>query len=132
MIKKDSRDGNNYWANILMRQDHLVPVFDHIKKDDDDYFMYKEIKYKLHKSKLEDGEDYFFSSKPIEVSKLIQLQNKSLGLIRNGESNVDDILNYSSVLKQLIQPVEVLRIYTKKRKGEISSYNDFENTWKAW
>lgn len=119
MIKKDLRDGKNYWANILMRQDHLVPVFDHIKKDGNDHFMFQEIKYALQKTKkLEDGEDYFFSSKPIEVSKLIQLQSKSLGLIRNGESNVDDILNYSNVLKQLVQPVEVLRIYTTKEKAK--------------
>lgn len=120
MIKKDSRDGKNYWANILMRQDHLVPVFDHIKKDENDHLMYKEIKFELNKkSKLEDGEDFFFSSKPIEVSKLIQMQNKSLGLIRNGESNVDDILNYSNVLKQLVKPVEVLRIYTTKEKVDL-------------
>lgn len=119
MIKKDYRQKENYWANILMRQDHLIPIYDHIKKNDFDLGLYRDIMYNFDNNPdLIHEDDYFKCSEKIEISKLVH--ENSLGLVPNGQSEVDDILKYSNVLKQLILPIEVLRMYVTKEKASVT------------
>jgi uncharacterized protein len=122
MIKGDYKNGNT-WATMLMRQGHLVPVFDHIKKTDgDNTNQYKHMLFELKKHLVE-NEDFFRYEHEIKVSKLLQKADgpsyqNPLGLIVKDKSEPENMLEYSYILNQLVKPVEIFRIYTLKQHEE--------------
>nr|WP_319396127.1 HD domain-containing protein [uncultured Desulfobacter sp.] len=123
LIKADYIKGGNIWAKMLMRQEHLVPVFDHIKAaDGDNMHEYKGILKGLA-DELEENKDFFRYKKVLKVSKLLQKTDMvsdqyPLGLIVNDKPEPENILDYSNILNQLVKPIEIFRIYTLKRHQE--------------
>jgi len=96
LIKKDYRENNN-WAKMLMRQGHLIPVFDHLKTTDGENInQYQHLIMKLTDIFVE-REDFFRYEKELEVSKLLQKADNPaspnpLGLVVKDQSNTQDIV----------------------------------------
>lgn len=125
MIKTDYRKGGNIWAKMLMRQEHLIPVFDHIKTTGGDNFnQYKRILMGLKENGLAEEKDFFRFQKTLTVSKLLQKREDessdkySLGLIVNDKPEPENIMDYSNILSQLGKPTEIFRIYALKKHKE--------------
>lgn len=124
-IKTDYKKGGNIWAKMLMRQEHLVPVFDHIKTTEgDNFYQYKNIIKDLKKDNLIEDQDFFKYEKTLLVSKLLQKGDDGsddkypLGLIVNDRPEPGNILDYSNILGQLEKPIEIFRIYVLKKYKE--------------
>ncbi len=122
-IKIDSKK-DNIWAKMLMRQGHIIPIFDHIKTQDNEH-IYKDILYKLKKDSLKENKNFFRYEKELNVSNLLQQTENlnentgyTLGLIVNNREKPENILNYSNILNQLVRPIEILRIYVLKEHLE--------------
>ena len=127
MIKADYKNDGNIWAKMLMRQEHLLPVFDHIKTIEGDNFLpYKSILKDLKDSGLKEEHDFFRAEKTLPVSKLLQKRDDEgddkfpLGLIINDRAEPGNIMDYSNILSQLGKPIEIFRIYTLKNHKEIA------------
>lgn len=125
LIKTDYKKGGNIWAKMLMRQEHLVPVFDHIKTTEgDNFYQYKSIIKDLKKNNLIEDQDFFKYEKTLLVSKLLQKGDDGsddkypLGLIVNDRSEPGNILDYSNILGQLEKPIEIFRVYVLKKYKE--------------
>lgn len=127
MIKNDVRSKNNIWANILMRQGHLVPIYDNIREHQskDNYFL-RILHNLITDLGLTENENVFRKTQSVKVSKLIKIndapntpskQGIALGLIRRGEDVPHDILNYSNILRQLVDPIEFYRIYVTQENA---------------
>lgn len=136
-IKDDSRKNKNIWASMLMRQGHLIPVYDHILKNEKDAYSFKSIVFRLKNNlNLKEDEDFFRYNKELEVSKLIKAngdpeKNKknALGLISKGKEKIENILDYSNVLGQLVKPIEFHRLYVTENTAasamkEVSKFYD--------
>lgn len=125
-IKKDYAQGN-IWAKMLMRQGHLIPVFDHIKTTDGEMnFQFNTIKTKMNKELgLIEKEDYFSYTDNLEVSKLVTNSGeinteKASVFVVNQNGDLENIVKYSQVIQQLSKPVQIYRIYVKVEYKEIT------------
>ena len=125
MVKTDYKKDGNIWAKMLMRQEHLLPIFDHIKTiGGDNFHQYKKIIKDLKDKDLIEEQDFFRFTKTLTVSKLLQKRedgsddSSPLSLIVNDRSEPENILDYSNILSQLGKPIEIFRIYTLKEHKE--------------
>lgn len=119
-IKKSYKNNENIWSQMLMRQDHLIPLFDHIQNDTGEtQRQFKHISARLKEEKFKENDDFFKYKKKLEVSNLInqtdESDDKFIGLIINGKDQPENILQYSNILAQLVKPIEIFRIYTTKK-----------------
>ena len=118
-IKKDYK--KNKWADMLLRQDHLYPVFNHIKTEKNE-MEFKEAILSIKKIPgVKKDENIFIKTKQIKVSKLLDetSEDKYLGVKLSDRNEIYDILDFSNILKQLINPVEICRIYLTEKNDEI-------------
>ena len=127
MIKTDYKNDGNIWAKMLMRQEHLLPVFDHIKTTGGENFhQYKSILKDLKDTGLTEETDFFRFEKTLTVSKLLQKRDDDcddkfpLGLIINDRPEPGNIMDYSNILSQLGKPIEIFRIYALKKHREMA------------
>jgi hypothetical protein len=127
MIKTDYKNDGNIWAKMLMRQEHLLPVFDHIKTTGGENFhQYKSILKDLKDNGLTEETDFFRFEKILTVSKLLQKRDDDcddkfpLGLIINDRPEPGNIMDYSNILSQLEKPIEIFRIYALKKHREMA------------
>ena len=123
LIKNDYKNKKNNWATMLMRQGHLVPIFDHIKTTEGENInQYQHLLMKLKEIFIE-GEDFFRYDKDLKVSKLLQKADdpdfpNPLGLVVTDKSETQNILEYSYILHQLVKPIEIFRVYALEKNRQ--------------
>ena len=118
-IKQDNR-GNNYWAKILMRSDHLVPILDIKSCGEGDSLKYKSFIKKLKDSQYKEDEDFFRYKKNLKFSNFADSSEKqgekkenTIFVLNSNKEKICDIVKYSPVFNQLISPVKLYRVYVK-------------------
>ncbi len=119
-IKKDSK--KNKWANMLLRQDHLYPVFDHIKTEKNEMEFREAILRIRDIPSIKKDKNIFIKTEQIEVSKLpdeTSKEKKYLGVKLSDRNEIYDILEFSNILKQLIKPMEICRIYLVQKDENV-------------
>ena len=118
-IKKDSKKGNR-WAKILMRQGHIVPIFDQIVNNYKINSQHKQILSALEDKNLRENEDFFSYEEKMKVSKLFEEAEDSataLNIIKSG-NKMENIIYNSNILSQLVRPIEILRVYVVEKHKE--------------
>ena len=129
-VKKDCK--SNKWARMLLRQEHLIPVFDHIVTETNKYEVQHLISELEENKGLEREKDFFVSKNVMKVSSLLKKHNydeendnvedkknnEGVGIIRKNRDRLYSITDYSIILKQLIEPVKNVRIYLERETKE--------------
>lgn len=125
-IKHEARTGN-LWANMLLRQGHLCPVYDTTDSVDRGGKVFKKIIRRLKAKNFAEDDDFFQCRKEITASKLISTDEKENSLadtsretiyVRTKSGKLVDIVKHSNIVRAL-RPVTIYRIYTsQKRKSE--------------
>lgn len=133
MIKSESRENN--WAKMLLRQNHLKPIFDVVSnkpsKIPADEFFKRSISVLENNDYVKD-EDFFTSNTKVELSKLIEttenIQNvhetdvdevtsedgfmpKNTIYVKDSSNQCHDIAECSEVIKSMKTKLRLLRIY---------------------
>jgi hypothetical protein len=116
-IKRDMVK-NNLWAKILMRQDHLHPIFDTEKNTDNNENNFFDLQVELDNAGLVRDEDYFVFDKKVEVHKILE-KSDEMGesiypVVDKSDSNkqIGSILDHSSILESTQKrPAHLRRIY---------------------
>jgi hypothetical protein len=109
---------NNLWAKILMRQDHLHPIFDTEKNTDNNENNFFDLQVELDNAGLVRDEDYFVFDKKVEVHKILE-KSDEMGesiypVVDKSDSNkqIGSILDHSSILESTQKrPAHLRRIY---------------------
>ncbi|WP_291321808.1 HD domain-containing protein [Desulfonatronospira sp.] len=116
-IKKDMSKGNP-WAKILMRQDHVHPVFDVEKESEGNENDFLDLQEELDHVGLKKNQDYFVLDKKVEVHKILEKSDEKGESVYPVVDKARDhkvmgsILDHSSILEATRKkPAHLRRIY---------------------
>jgi len=124
LAKRDSSNGD-IWAKIIMREDHLIPVYDRVGTSDEDKINYRDYVVLLGKAGLVEGEDFFRYSKELKIHDLIPASKEKtetedrIRVVTKEGQDVGDFLECSPVINTLREnSIRIFRVYVTSQKKE--------------
>jgi HD superfamily phosphohydrolase len=118
-IKKDNRNRVK-WTDILLREDHLYPLFDRSDLEAEDKINYSDLIVRLEEDGLEKHNDFLTYSKQVKIHDLVSGTNEnekkdSIQVTNRSGEIIGNCFDCSPVLKYLQRnAVQLLRIYVVK------------------
>ncbi|MFH1640117.1 MAG: hypothetical protein ABIB93_07425, partial [Chloroflexota bacterium] len=134
-IKSDYQKSDK-WAKILMRENHLTPVYDYAGTDEGHGKSYRDYIDALNKKGLKENDDFIKYEDKIEVHGITS-ESKEKGetgdviKVVDKRGNIkDDFIRCSLILEPIAKkPVYILRVYATSDKKQIMNdiLNELEN-----
>jgi len=136
IVKQDFQRGHA-WAKMLLRNEHLVPVYDRVERNQEEGINYREYIMMLVDDGLTEGEDFITYSREVRVHDLISGSEErpesaeSIKVVDRRGQPLGDFLDHSQVVKTLKDSaIRILRVYVvPRRRAEALRVKDKLAEW---
>ena len=110
LIKKYYKKGNR-WASMLLRQDHLIPLFDSNSYANRAEEMLKKLKETLLNEGFSENEEFFVYKKQVELTKISKEKENNILVLLDETKQKIEIDEYSDTIASLKKPLTIYRLY---------------------